>query len=422
MTFSLRPGYGWLVVGAATSVTFLFGIFLSFGVFLDPLIAEFGWSSALTSFIFSIYSLCYSFSAILVGGFVDRYGSRGTIGLGGLICALALSLSSRADAVWQLYLTFGVAGGIGAAAFWIPSTKAVIEYFQSSSSLNLAISIVTTGTGAGMLLISPLAGFFIVEYGWRTCYLLFGLISAIICGFAVLIVKSPQKTVLDRGEDAGSSGQGLSEAMRTRNFWSFFATYVIGGGIARYTVVIYLVAFLVAAGFSLEAGAVCTGLIGAGTILGRIFSGFLSKQLRESRIIFASFVVQGLATIAFILTVNTWIVFVLSLMFGIGYGGYVPQYAILTRESFGMRSFGLVYGAVSSGLGVGALVGPPILGGYLFSVTGSYFFSFVLSGVFSVVAGVVALSTKPPNQPQSEGPFLMRHASLASCLAKCTPS
>lgn len=72
-----------MVVAAATGLSVIFGIFFSFGVFLDPLISEFGWSSALTSFVFSVYSLSYSVGAIMIGRLADRYGVRGTIGLGG---------------------------------------------------------------------------------------------------------------------------------------------------------------------------------------------------------------------------------------------------------------------------------------------------------------------------------------------------
>jgi MFS family permease len=110
----------------------------------------------------------------------------------------------------------------------------------------------------------------------------------------------------------------------------------------------------------------------------------------------ASYVVQGLSTIIFILSRNIWVVAVSAVIFGIGYGGYVPQYPILTRESFGMKSYGVVYGSISSGLGIGSLIGPPILGGYLLAVTGNYLLTFVLSASFSLVAGATALLIRSP--------------------------
>ena len=398
MASTQHPRSRWLVVAAATGLSFIFGIFFSFGVFLDPLISEFGWSSALTSFVFSIYSLSYSLAAILVGRLADRYGARGTIGLGGVAITLALLLSSRADAIWQLYLTFGVMGGIGAAAFWIPPTKAVIEHFEGSANLNMAVSIVAVGTGAGTLLISPMAGFFITEYGWRVCYLLFALISAVISIFGVLLIRSPPRSAsLAAENDSRRGGQRLSEAVRTRNFWSLFGMYVLGCGIARYTVLVYIAVYVLAAGFPLQAGAVCVGLIGGGSILGRVGSGLLSRALRENLIVLISFALQGASSVALVLSGNIWLIYGSAFAFGIGYGAYVPQFPLLTMKSFGMKSYGLVYGVISSGLGFGALLGPPVLGGILFSATGNYFLTFVLSGAFSLVAAVMALPIRFQN-------------------------
>jgi len=377
-------------VTAATGLSVIFGIFFSFGVFLDPLIIEFGWSSALTSFVFSVYSLSYSLGAILIGRLADRYGVRSTVALGGVLITTALALSSRADAIWELYLTFGIMGGVGAAAFWIPPTKAVMEHFESSPNLNMAVSVVAVGTGAGTLLISPVAGFFITQYGWRACYLLFALISAAISTFGVLVIKSPRKSG-GSAPLASQTGQRLSDAIRTRNFWSLFGMYVLGCGIARYTVLVYIAVYALASGFPLQAGALCVGLIGGGSIFGRLGSGLLSRVLRDNLIVLTSFVLQGVSSIAVVLSGNIWLVYSSAFVFGIGYGAYVPQFPLLTMKSFGMKSYGLVYGVISSGLGFGALAGPPVLGGLLSSATGNYFLTFVLSGAFSLVAAVMAL-------------------------------
>lgn len=389
-----RPGAGWIVVAAATGLSIIFGVFFSFGVFLDPLISEFGWSSALTSFVFSVYSLSYSLGAILIGRLADRYGVRGTIGLGGVLITLALLFSSRADAIWQLYLTFGVMGGVGAAAFWIPPTKAVIERFESSPNLNMAVSVVAVGTGAGTLVISPVAGFFIAQYGWRICYLLFALISAALALFGVMAIRSPVRSGDQVPGNGGLRGQRLSEAVGTRNFWTLFGMYVLGCGIARYTVLVYMAVYVLAAGFPLQAGALSVGLIGGGSILGRLGSGALARVLRDKLIVLVSFVLQGVASIAVVLSGNISLVYLSAFVFGVGYGAYVPQFPLLTRRSFGMKSYGLVYGVISSGLGFGSLLGPPVLGGLLSGVTGNYYLTFVLSGAFSLVAAAMALLMK----------------------------
>ena len=167
--------------------------------------------------------------------------------------------------------------------------------------------------------------------------------------------------------------------------------YVMGCGIARYTVLVYIAVYVLAAGFPLQAGALCVGLIGGGSILGRVGSGLLSRALRDNLIVLLSFVLQGVASFALVISGNLWFVYSSAFVFGIGYGAYVPQFPLLTMRAFGMKSYGLVYGVISSGLGFGALVGPPVLGGLLSSATGNYVATFVLSGAFSLVAAAMAL-------------------------------
>jgi len=53
------PFYGWVVVGAASSVLFMAsGAQVSFGVFFSAPPEEFGWGGAALSGVFSLYAIC----------------------------------------------------------------------------------------------------------------------------------------------------------------------------------------------------------------------------------------------------------------------------------------------------------------------------------------------------------------------------
>jgi len=62
------PFYGWVVVGAASSVLFMaYGAQFSFGVFFSALPEEFGWSRAALSGVFSLYAFGYGTLAFVSG-------------------------------------------------------------------------------------------------------------------------------------------------------------------------------------------------------------------------------------------------------------------------------------------------------------------------------------------------------------------
>src|SRR3990172_4598143 len=91
----------WIVFASAASVSLTGGpFFCGFSPLFDPLIAEFGWSRAATSFAFSLRSEVGGIAAPAVGLLVDRVGSRRVMVVGVLAVALGFVLLSRVQDLW----------------------------------------------------------------------------------------------------------------------------------------------------------------------------------------------------------------------------------------------------------------------------------------------------------------------------------
>jgi MFS family permease len=82
---------------------------------------------------------------------------------------------------------------------------------------------------------------------------------------------------------------------------------------------------------------------------------------------------------------DLWSFYLFAVAFGLFYGGVLPLYAVVSRELFGMRRFGTVYGmhsfVTSTGMGLGG-----VIGGYIFDLSGDYFFSFMTSTALGLIA------------------------------------
>src|SRR6266571_933578 len=85
----------------------------------------------------------------------------------------------------------------------------------------------------------------------------------------------------------------------------------------------------------------------------------------------------------------------LALVFGFAYGAVMPIYARVTREYFGEKVMGSAYGAVflvsTLGMGLGSSAG-----GWIFDHLGSYAWLYLSSTAIGVMAGVLALTFRPP--------------------------
>jgi MFS family permease len=94
--------YGWVIAGVASLVMVIcFGVQYSFGIFLKPFIAEFGWTRAATSGIFSFYMIIRAVFSIVMGYFSDRQGPRLIVAIGGFSMGLGLFLAVIYSLWWD---------------------------------------------------------------------------------------------------------------------------------------------------------------------------------------------------------------------------------------------------------------------------------------------------------------------------------
>jgi len=99
--------YGYVVVVVAfLIVVVVWGAFYSFGVFLKPLLDEFGWTRAVTSGAFSLSIIMFGALGIITGKLTDRFGARKVVTVSGIILGIGYPLMSLVHTIWQLYLFY----------------------------------------------------------------------------------------------------------------------------------------------------------------------------------------------------------------------------------------------------------------------------------------------------------------------------
>lgn len=379
------PYYGWIVTGACFGLILIYGVAVSFGVFLDPIMKEFGWSNAVTSGIYSTYWILWGVSGAFTGALADRYSPRLTLSAGAFLVGLGMALSASATAVWHLYVSFGVLGGVGAGALWAPSMTVTMHWFkQDRRALNWAVSLVALGSAIGIMFVVPIEGIIIPTYGWRAGYYLVAFFVWGITLVASILIKDPPKLIFAQR----SSKSGFSEAlgqMRAQSFLLLFISYGIVGGWARQDFLVHIVSSLSTEDFTYVAAILSLVIVGGGSAFGRLLMGALGKKMEENAMFFLFCILQALSTLSFTLVHNLGVAYLSSFLFGIAYGGTVCAFPVIVGNDFGTRHFGVIFGVLSIGTGMGAVLGP-IFGGYVYDLTGSYFISFLVD-VFLCFAG-----------------------------------
>jgi MFS family permease len=102
----------------------------------------------------SVSILLEGFSLPAVGSLIDRWGSRKTLMLGGVILATGLALSSTIASIWQLYLWIGGATALGLGLMGMVPHVAIISR-EFTKNRGLALGLAWAGGGLGIFLLIP---------------------------------------------------------------------------------------------------------------------------------------------------------------------------------------------------------------------------------------------------------------------------
>lgn len=391
-----------MVVIASFLMTFMFfSIQYNFGVFSKPLLDEFGWTRALTSGAFSLYMIVHGLSAILMGTLSDRYGPRIIFGVSGFLGGLGMVLCSQIVDLWQFYAFFGLLIGVGTGAAFSPPMSTTAKWFVKRRGL--ALGIVASGIGFGTLIMSPVASYLISAYGWQMAYIIVGFIAWTVLIPTALIIKAgpvennalPYSKNRDEGGNI-SDDWDTSEAVKTRSFWLFLFSNLLWVLCLQMVMVhIYYYAIDIGAPSMIAAGVLA--LIGGCSVLGRLVIGGASDRIGTKRVWLFCLVCQMVIMFWLTMSESVWTLYLFAPVFGFSYGGIVPLIPAITGEFFGTKNLGAIIGFMGFGPTIGGVLGP-FIAGYIFDVTGSYYFAFLLGVAATIMATVFAIQTKKPER------------------------
>ena len=120
---SSTPFQGTLILAMASLAIFLSGPGQTYGVsvFIDPMLAEFGWSRSLISTTYSIATLLSAIPLVIIGRQIDRVGNRIVLTIAAILSGLALIGLSRVSGPLGLLVGFAFLRTFGSGVLTLSS-------------------------------------------------------------------------------------------------------------------------------------------------------------------------------------------------------------------------------------------------------------------------------------------------------------
>lgn len=176
-------GWGWVVVAASFLVNLIAdGITFSFGVIFVEFLNYFGENRGTTAWVGGLFMAMPLLSGPIASFLTDRYGCRKVTIFGALLASAGFIISSQANSMLVLCITFGVLAGFGLSLCYVASVVIVAYYFDKKRSF--ATGLAVCGSGIGTFIFAPLIQLLLHEYGWRgTTLILAGFfLNMVVCG------------------------------------------------------------------------------------------------------------------------------------------------------------------------------------------------------------------------------------------------
>ncbi len=397
-----RISYARVIVVSALAIQFFgWGIFGTFGIFINQFQSDLGWNRASISGVASVILLVHGFFSIIMGNISDRYGPRLVMTACAVLFALGIFLTSQISSLWQLYASWGVIAGIGVSALDVVVLSTIARWFDKRRGV--VNGLVKAGAGVGHLTFPLIAGILIVNRDWRFAYV----VLTIICLVAIVTAAQFLKRDPDDSTSRNISGKPLADhkaaqteggisfpaAVRLPQFWAVIAAYA-GALFCTYTMQVHVAPHAINLGSSVTGAAVMLSIIGASSIVGRFAMGAVGDRIGNVRGMMICCIILTITLLSLGIFQQSWILYLILPVYGFGHGGIYSLISPMIAGLFGTGSHGAIYGVIIFGGTIGGALGP-LLAGAIFDNTGNYSVVFFILSA-AAVCGLALLATLKP--------------------------
>lgn len=393
--------YGYIMVVAIFFIiTIMGGTMYCFGVFFKPLRSEFGWTSTQTSLAFSLYMVIHGLFSIVTGKMNDSFGPRIVMTICGFFLGVGYLAMSRINALWQLYILYGLILPIGMSGV-VPLISTVTRWFVKKRSLMTGIC--AAGIGTGTMIIPPVVSWLISTSGWRQSFIIIGAVSLVLIIVLAQFLKRDPTDIAQSTYDTDQAdkmvaqrqvkGFSLRQAVWTNQFWILSAAY-FSFLFYLQSVMVHIVPHAINMGISPIKAATIITFIGGGSTAGRVITGATAGRIGNKLATIISFILVTFAAYILTLSKEVWMFHLFALIFGFGYGGLVTMQSLLVADLFGLRNHGLILGTLAFIVVIGGGIGP-LVAGYIFDLSGSYYMLLLVLLAVSATGSVLISLLRP---------------------------
>jgi predicted MFS family arabinose efflux permease len=386
-------------------VTLSMGIRHGFGLWLQPITMDRGWTRETFAFAIAVQNIAWGIAGPFAGMLADRFGAFRVLVGGAVLYSLGLVGMALATSGLAFTGSTGVLLGMAQSGTTYAVVYGVIGRNVAPEKRSWAMGVAAAAGSFGQFLMVPMENWLIGTWGWQNALFVLGCLALAIAPVAWGLREPRNAAHHGTGQSIGAA---LKEAMAYPSFRWLMAGYFVCGFQVVF-IGVHMPSYLKDKGLTPDVATTALALVGLFNIFGTYAAGALGQRLAKRHILSAIYLLRSVAIVAFLtVPLSPASVYVFSSVMGVLWLSTVPPTNAVVAQIFGVQYMSMLGGLVFFSHQVGSFMGV-WLGGRLYDTTGSYdvvWYIAIALGLFAALANMPVRETpiaRPAPQPAVAG-------------------
>ena len=384
--------YSWLRLAISLTIAIVGNAGMWVIILVLPSVqSEFGVDRASASLPFTLTMLGFALGNFYMGKLADRYNLSTVLLFSSILLASCFIFAAQSNSILSLAVIQFIIG-FGTGASFGPIIADTSIWFLKKRGI--AVALAASGNYLSGVVWPIFTKDLLLNYGWRTVYLVLAIAAVLIMAPLSLALKRKISAESTRADDLISQNKAQSTQLSPKSLQLFLGLAGLGCCVAMSMPQVHIVAFCVDLGFGSTVGGNMLSLMLAGGIVSRIVSGFLADKIGGLKTLLIGSSLQCVALFLYLPFNGLVSLYLVSLIFGLSQGGIVPSYAIIVREHMPAKEAGARVGFVLMMTIVGMALGG-WMSGWIYDLSGSYKLAFWNGILWNLLNLVIIFSLLP---------------------------
>ncbi len=411
----------WAILGVSFCINLIIGILYIWSIISKSLqspIAQggLGWTSKQASLPYTFVTVTFVIAMAIFGRLQDTKGPRITatiasilLGAGIILSGVFVNMSTSISVnAIMLIVTFGIIGGAGIGTANVATVPPAVKWFPPEKK-GLVTGVSVAGIGISAVVYSPLADSLLHSVGISKTFIYIG-IGALVLMVALsqFLVNPPAGYIPSSGRVENNSVQkaagvpvkdaSIKDVLKTSKFYRLWIMFMFSASAGL--MIIAHASPIARNQIHWEGGIYLVILLAVFNAAGRILGGIVSDKIGRINLMRIIFGLQAVNMLMFTFYSNVALLAVGIAVAGLCYGGGFSVFPATVMDLFGMKNFGVNYGLIMTGWGLGGVIGP-MTAAAVFDASKNYNMAYIIAGGLLVVTFLITFTFRKKKDTNS---------------------